>query len=322
MSKKILVLVDFSEEHLSMIKSAAPGAEFVVADRKSLTPALLESAEIVLGNPPGELLKSCSKLEMLCLNSAGSDTYAREGVLPKGVVLTNATGAYGQVISEWLMGMILNVYNRFPEYRALQKEASWQKVSGEKRCVYGSTVLILGTGNIGTEFARRMQAMGAKTIGVRRTNAAKKEFFDEMHLNSELDTLLPIADILVLCLPSTPDTHHIIDEKRLSLMKKSAILLNVGRGDAVDPAALLKALRSEELLAACLDVTSPEPLPASDPLWQEPRLYLTPHISGGMDFTHTRYLIADIFAKNLKAHLGDKAYTNPVDRSTGYKVSE
>ncbi len=320
MSKKILVLVDFSEEHLSMIKSAAPGAEFVVADRKSLTPALLESAEIVLGNPPGELLKSCSKLEMLCLNSAGSDTYAREGVLPKGVVLTNATGAYGQVISEWLMGMILNVYNHFPEYRALQKEAAWQKVSGEKRCVYGSTVLILGTGNIGTEFARRMQAMGAKTLGVRRINASKKEFFDEMHLNSELDSLLPTADILVLCLPSTPDTHHIIDEKRLSLMKESAVLLNVGRGDAVDPAALLKersGRKSSWRPASTSQVPSPCPLTLSG---GSPPVS-APHISRGMDFTHTRYLIADIFAKNLKAHLG-VASLNPVDRSTGYEMGE
>ncbi|MCD8498931.1 MAG: NAD(P)-binding domain-containing protein [Clostridiales bacterium] len=147
--------------------------------------------------------------------------------------------------------------------------------------ITGSTTLVIGLGDIGSQFARRMQALGSTVLGIRRMPAAgKPDYVSSVHGLAELDDLLPLADVVALTLPETPQTVHLINRERLARMKPGAVLLNVGRGNAIETEALCDALVAGHLGGAGLDVTDPEPLPADHRLWSLPNAMITPHVSG------------------------------------------
>lgn len=318
MEKLILILTDFTDTQKAMLEAAAPAHTFRYENRKTVAKELIASAEIIIGNPPLTMLPDAKNLKLLALSSAGANQYCAPGILPEGVILTNATGAFGTVIAEWLLGMLMNIYNRFPYYRENQKKNLWE--SGPlPYTVFDSTVLIIGAGDIGSGFAKRVKALGGYTIGVRRTDASKPDYFDEIYLTEAIDSLLPRADVVALALPSTPETYHTIDKKRLALMKEDAVLLNVGRGTAIDTDALVDALQAGKLMGVGLDVTDPEPLPADHPLWQIENAYITPHISGGSSFSGPKDFITEVSAYNIKAILSGTPLRNVVDIETGYR---
>ncbi|WP_243122430.1 D-2-hydroxyacid dehydrogenase [Clostridium sp. KNHs216] len=184
-------------------------------------------------------------------------------------------GAYGLAVSEHMLAMLLEIIKRLHTYRDAQKLHVW-KGQGKVKSIHGSTVLVLGMGDIGGEFAQKVKALGAYVIGLRRTVAEKPEYADEMHLTAELDSLLPRADIVALCLPATKETDHLFSRERLALLKEGAILLNVGRGTLIDTEALCDTLESGRLFGAGLDVTDPEPLPEGHRLWDIPNAVLLP----------------------------------------------
>lgn len=148
--------------------------------------ATVQKADIIIGNPPAEMLIDSPNLKWLQLNSAGSDAYIKEGILKKEVLLTNATGAYGLAISEHMIGVLLQLFKKLHIYRNNQKLHIW-KDEGEVKSIYNSKVLIIGLGNIGGEFAKRVKAFGGYTIGIRRTNAEKPDFIDELYLMDKID---------------------------------------------------------------------------------------------------------------------------------------
>ena len=134
----------------------------------------------------------------------------------------------------------------------------------------------------------------------------------------ELDSLLPRADVVALSLPGNPSTYHTLNRERIPLLSPNAIVLNVGRGTAVDTDALSDALYAGKIAGAALDVTDPEPLPADHPLWKAPNAIITPHISGGYALPETLQQIAEIFAENLKRFQAGEPLRNVVDLETGY----
>ena len=180
---------------------------------------------------------------------------------------------------------------------------------------------MVGLGDIGGEYAKRMKALGSYTIGLRRTEGEKLDYLDEVFTTEHLDELLPRADFVALSLPNSPATYHIMDERRLRLMKKTAFLLNVGRGSAIDPEALNRVLHDGWLGGCGVDVTEPEPLPEDSPLWDAPRMYITPHISGQYHLQETFERIVRIAGGNLEKFLaGEKdSMKNLVDFKTGYR---
>ena len=147
------------------------------------------------------------------------------------------------------------------------------------------------------------------------------EFMDEMHTLDELDSLLPSADVVALALPNSEASRHLMNEARLRSMKRGAILLNVGRGSAVDTDALVKVL-NEGLITAGIDVTDPEPLPKEHPLWHCPGIIITPHISGYYHLRHTQDTIIEIAACNIENYMNGRPIRNLVDRITGYRAVE
>ena len=178
---------------------------------------------------------------------------------------------------------------------------------------------MLGLGDIGGDYARKCHALGAHVIGVRRTNRNKPDYLDEQHTMDDLDELLGRADIVAMVLPGGDATNHIMDERRLRLMKKGAYLINVGRGNAVDPEGLYKVLKEGHLGGCGLDVTEPEPLPADSPLWDLGNLVITPHVAGNFFLPETFERIIRIAGENLAAWANGTPYRNVVDFTTGYR---
>ena len=329
--KRALVTIPTGERHRNLLQQAAPGWEFrfrgtdtlVCAPQEALpgqpvTQEDVDWAQVILGNVPAAMLHGSPALEWLQTNSAGVEPYIQPGVLAGDTLLTNATGAYGLAIAEHMLGMLLELFKKLELYRDAQKSGAWQS-QGAVKAVYGSTVLVLGMGDIGGEFAARCKALGAKVIGVRRSPRPCPEYADEVHLLEDLDSLLPQADVVAITLPGTDATRGLMSRERLAKMKEGAVLLNVGRGFIVDTEALCDALERGHLSGAGVDVTEPEPLPPTHRLWNIPTAVVTPHISGFYHLRETHERIVGIFLENLRHFQAGEPLRNLVDFATGYR---
>ena len=321
MSKQILVCLPLREEQKRAMQQAAPEAEFRFTVPADVTAEDVRWADAVLGNVPVELIRQNDRLEWFQSNTAGPDAYLAPGVLPERCVVTNATGAYGLAISEWMLGMWLGLQKDLFLYRDRQNRSEWAPTGHSVRSVYGSRVLCVGMGDIGSNFARRAHALGAEVVGVRRTvhpDTPCPDYCLRVVPQSQMDAELPEADLVALSLPGTPETKHLFHRERIAKCKPGAILMNVGRGSVVDHMALYEAVHSGRLFGAALDVTEPEPLPSDHPLWREPGVIITPHVSGGFSLPKTLDNIADIFVHNLKKSAAGQPLDNQVNRKTLY----
>lgn len=288
---------------------------FAQGDPEIITRELKE-AEVVIGEPAPVLLETAKNLKWMQITWAGADRYTKN--FPEGVTLTNASGAFGRIISEYTMGMILAQYKRLPEYYVNQKKKVWADL-GAERSLLGKTVLILGTGNVGSSIAQKLHAFGTYNIGINRSGSCP-EHFDECHPVEVLNDYLPKADIVIGALPRTPFTQGLFDYPRMQLIQKDALLVNVGRGTMIVTKDLEKLLAEGHFSGVVLDVMDPEPLPESSTLWSCERVLLTPHISG-IGFDHepaTERFIWDLCRENLRRYAAGDPLAHVVDVAAGY----
>ncbi len=301
---KILCVLPLVDEQKRLLEAALPSAEIQYAAPGDPAPSNIGDMEVIVGNIKLDTLRAAKNLKLLQLNTVGTAAYGQPGAMPEGALLCNASGAYGVVVSEFMLAGLLGLYKNLPLYRDRQREGVWKGI-GEMRMVSGSTVLIVGLGDIGNEFAKRVKVMGAQVIGLRVPLGEKPEHVDEQYLPDALDTVLPRADVVALCLPGTAENRFLINAARLALMKPTAVLLNTARGNIVDQDALLDALRNNRLSGAFIDVTEPEPLPPEHPLWQQENVILTPHVAGAYsDWFYRMPLITENVLKLAVANIG------------------
>lgn len=280
----------------------------------------LKEAQILIGEPRNEDFQYCANLELMQSPSSGVNYYVEGGCFPEKAVLCCMTGGYGNILAEHLLAMVLSLCRRLPEYRDQQHEHTWALRRYDKQ-LEGSTLLILGAGDIGTTVAKWMRPMVGKIIGVRRVARDYPDCYDEMVTLEQLDEVLGQADILVCALPHTLKTVHLLNEKRLRKMKKDAVLVNGGRGSLIDQDALLRVMAEGWFWGVGLEVTTPEPLPADSPLWEQPRLIITPHAAGN-SFAPGSQLdkkIWDFMIRNVAAYLRGEEPENQADFATGYR---
>ena len=319
--KKVLITLPAEPQHMAFFESQVRGAgeeyDFTLCPSNQLTADILRDKHIILGSVDPALLPTAEALEWLQLSWAGADNFVKPGVLREDIRLTNASGAYGVAVSEHMLAVTLALVRKLHQYARNQQAHVWAD-RGAITSIEGSTVLVLGLGDIGGRYAKKMHALGAYVIGVRRTEAAKPDYLDEQYTIDHLDELLPRADIVAMVLPGGAATAHIMDERRLRLMKKNAYLINDGRGNAVDPAALKAVLAEGHLGGAALDVTEPEPLPADDELWDNEKVIITPHISGQFHLRETFERVVRICGENLYRYARGMELRHVVDRKTGY----
>ena len=321
--RKIAIYDSFTEpKHRRLIDETAARAGFTVdyyAAPAAVPADKRGDYEVIYGMPkPGEL-KDFVNLKWFCGSFAGVDAYLDDSLYPSPeVMLSNSSGAYGVTIAEHMVMVTLMLLRHAPAYCTDQAAGRWGRVL-PMRSIMGSTITIVGTGDIGTEFARRAKAMGAAAVrGVRRTKKAADPAFDEIHTNDELDALLPDTDILALALPATGETKGFLSAARLALLPKTAYVVNVGRGSAIDQPALMEALNEGRLAGAALDVMTPEPLPADHPLWDTRNLIITPHCSGNMSLGITCDKDVSMFCEDLAHYAKGEPLTHLVNRKLGY----
>ena len=280
----------------------------------------IADCEILYGYLPADMLKSAENLRWYHAASAGVDTLLHDSVYahPEQVILTHSNGSYGITISEYMVMMILMLMRRQIEYNHLQLERTWKNV-GSIRSIYGSRIVIVGTGDIGTNLARRVKALGAsKVIGLRRTLKAADPAFDTIGTLEHLEEALVGADVLALCVPATSQTNGLLSREIIEKMDPKTFVVNVGRGSAIDQEALTEALKEGRLAGAALDVFTPEPLPSDHPLYDLPNVILTPHVAGNMSLSYTSDINVDIFCRNLERYFHGEELHHVVDRKLGY----
>lgn len=319
--KNLLIYFPVTEKFKAELTRLLPETKILHRSSADITQEDVRSADVICGNLPRSMLRDTPNLKWMHLVSAGVDgcTFVAE----KGVLLTNGSGAYNDAIAEHMLALTSALCLHLPTYFRQQQEHRWARAEWSGY-IMGSTVVVLGCGNIGGAYAKRMKALGAYTIGVRRTQGKKPDYVDEMVTMEDLDKVLPRADIVAMAMPNTPATTGLMNAEKIALMKDGALLINVGRGNALDPDALYDGLTSGKLGGAGIDVAYTEPLPEGDKLWDAPNLIITPHVAGGWNFDaiHANPFMVEqvsrVFLENLKEYLADQPLRNTVDLATGY----
>lgn len=321
--RKIAVYINFTTPaYEQRIRQLAQKLGFEASFFSSNDETILESIgsyEVIFGYPTPSLVRRAKNLRWLASAAAGVEQFLQEGALPSpDCLLTNGSGAYGPTISEHILMVLLMLLRRMPEYQSAAAQRRWPYLA-PIRSVAGSRFVLLGTGDIGSHTARRLRALGATSvIGVSRSGKSPEPAFERVVPLSELDRVLPGADALIMSLPSTPETAGVLSRSRIALLPASAYVVNVGRGSAIDQDALIEALQAGRLAGAALDVMTPEPLPASHPLWGCPNTILTPHVSGNMSLALTCDLAVGLFCRNLERYAAGQPLENLIDRAKGY----
>ncbi|MGO4529662.1 D-2-hydroxyacid dehydrogenase [Paenibacillus sp. 2TAF8] len=316
---KIVCFPSLSEEQQQQILQAAPGYTIKVGKAKDLDPAELKEAEIILGWSPlvaEHALHQDSPLKWVQVWSAGVDNLPFAELQHQSIQVTSANGVHAIPITEIILGMMLAHSRWLRQAMLYQHQAEWKNPGKALPELHGKTAVIVGVGEIGTETARVLKALGMRTVGVRRSGKAVPNV-DHMYDMSGLHEALNQGDYVINILPLTDETRHIYDQEAFNHFKNDACFVNVGRGPSVNTEALMDALQSGKIAFAALDVFEEEPLPANHPLWGMDNVLITPHIAGSTEQYTDRAL--HIFIKNLEAYIAGKTLPlNLVDYSHKY----
>jgi glyoxylate/hydroxypyruvate reductase A len=260
-------------------QSPAPAIEarFLIHDDPAL-PEALRWADVLLGwrLPRALIAAHARRLRLVQLINAGIDNLLPLDWLPPGAALCNASGIHADRLQEWSTMVLLMLQAGMPGFATAQRNGIWSRRTTP--CIAGKTVLVFGTGGLGTAVARAGRGLGLKTLGVKRTPCMVPAF-DAIVSRNDTATALGSADFVMLTLPLTPATHGLADAAFFAAMRAGAGFANFGRGALVDQPALCTALECGHLGGAILDVTTPEPLPPDSPLWTTKNLVITPHVS-------------------------------------------
>ncbi len=306
----------FEDHGLRTTKASERDPDRLRPHEPELTPEtrdVLAQSEVLLAlDVPCDLRTLAPNLRWIQAVGAGTNQFDMDALGKMGVRLTSSAGVGAPPIAEFVMGRILEVWKDIRALEELQRARRWEFTQG--RLLMGSTIGIVGLGAIGSEIAKRAKAFGMHVLAIRRSHrpGMTADNVDELFGPGPdgLGELLRRCDVIVLSAPATAETTDLIGVAELNAMKPGAVLVNVARGPLVDEAALIAALVDGHLGAAILDVTRTEPLPSDDPLWDAPRLYLSPHCSTSQDGYNDRLL--DLYADNLTKYLASEPLKNLV----------
>jgi len=264
----------------------------------------LNAADIAFGQPPPEAALQLQGLKWIQVSSAGYTLYDTpwflEGLRARGGRLTNSSSVFADPCAQHVLAMILALGRQLPEsLRDQLTDHSWhyRERRYEATRLTGQTVLLLGYGAIARRLVELLQPFGCKIYALRRQ--VRSELGVHVIGTEDLTRVLPLADHLVNLMPENEATRGWVNARRLACLRPTARFYNVGRGTTVDQPALVEALRAKKLAGAYLDVTDPEPLPPTDPLWTAPNCYITPHTAGGRRDQDTAQV--EHFLRNLAA---------------------
>lgn len=284
---------------------------------------LLAGAEVILGGWPFplDLRARAAKLKWFHQRPAGASNLLRGDLWGSDVVVTTSRGSGNTLaMAEYALAGIMHFAKGLPRAAIDRDAGRFSHRDYRPLQLDGKTACVVGAGGIGQDVGRLCAAMGMRVTGTRGTPRAGEtlpEGFDFMGGPGDLDDLLPEADFVAICCQWTPATTDLFNAERLALMKKDSVLVNVARGEIVDEAALIEALQNNHLRGVVLDVYVGEfENPPAPELWADPRVMITPHISGGSD--ENRHRAVELFCENLAAYIAGKPLVNVIDWERGY----
>jgi phosphoglycerate dehydrogenase-like enzyme len=337
-SIQVLSTMHFTDELLDGLRSVSPRFHIVqhtCRNAGEVAAALSDHPDteiLYTFYVPENVLEVALRLRWVQLHSAGADHLLGQPLMDSDVAITTASGIHATPIAEYVFASILAYRWRVPHMTRCQREGYWP--SGRWKLysrpeLRGSTLGVLGYGSIGREVGRLGKAFGMKVLALRRSAGRADEGYtpentgdpqgtvpDGFYTPDALHEMLAQCDYVVIALPMTPATEHIIGEAELRAMKASAYLVNIARGAIVDEPALVRALQEGWIAGAGLDVFEEEPLPADSPLWDLENVLISPHVAGFSPRYDER--ASELFRQNLARYLEGKPLLNLVDRARGY----
>lgn len=309
-------------DQIARLQAQFPDVRFVESRSREQSAAEVADADVLLsGVIRPEWLAQASRLRWVHSPGTGVTHMLSPRFVASPVLLTNARGIHATPIAEHAIGLAIALFRKFDEAMRLQLAQRHDQdalMAGPPiRTLRDRTLGVIGLGQIGGEIARLGAAFGMRVVAVRRRpEAPRPPHVAEVFGPAGLRTLLGQSDVVVLATPLTPATGQLLGAGPLSWMKRDAVLVNIARGQLVDEAALVAALREGRLAGAGLDAIVEEPLPADSPLWDAPHVIITPHVSWATD-RHWEDTVA-LFADNLKRFLAGADLRNVVDKVEGY----
>src|SRR3989344_3756718 len=310
--------LEITEKHLERLKAVDKNIKVTSVsflDKQKIAEQLIDT-DIISGVPwviPS--IKNAKKLKWIHTFSAGMDRVLTPEVLKSKIMLSNSSGIHAIPIAEHVLGFMLIFTRRFYETFQKQQKKIWEKNQNITE-LRDKTLLVVGLGNIGTEIARTASCLGMNVLGVKQNVKNKPSFVSKAFAINQLDNVLPKADFVVISLPLTPNTKHLFNINKFKKMKKSAVIMNIGRGSLIKETDLILALEKKIIAGAGLDVTEVEPLSKESKLWNMENVIITPHHSGWSEKYMDRAI--DRFVLNLKAYIAGKPLPNLVDKKRAY----
>lgn len=309
-----MTLVSVPEQSFAVrLGDVGDGVEVVVWDPEAADPppAVAAGLEIVLWPDivrieAARRLSRLPRLKVVQLQSAGYDHMVAS--VPPGVSLCNGRGVHSDETAEWAVTLAVAVVRGLPGYLDQQRAHRWE-VLPRRTFLAGSHVMVVGAGSIGTEIVRRLRPHRVRVTSVARSSRTGPDGEPVLSFAEALD-VLPEVDVVILIVPLTAETHHLVDRDFLARMKDDAYLVNVARGGVVDPEALREACAAGRLTAA-IDVVETEPLPPDSPLWDTPNLVITPHVAGEQS-RYSEAKVTEILRRQVDACRAGAPLTNVV----------
>jgi D-2-hydroxyacid dehydrogenase (NADP+) len=313
-----LTLPHVSDTDLARIKTiAGHNAQVVVSPQKEAIQHA-HDAEVIFGLVPKPLFQAAPNLRWVHAIASGVDSFLYPEFVNSDVCLTSEKGLVGEHLADHAFGLLLMLtrqlasalrhgpdsWNHRPEMRFKEIELT------------GATMGIVGFGGTGNAIAKRAVAFGMKCLAVDRDAVPASRWLDKLWLMDKFQKLLKESDVVSICCPLTNETLDLFDTDVFATMKDTAILVNVTRGEVMKEAALIKALQTNQIAGAALDVAPREPLPADSPLWTMPNVVMTPHTAGASQFRAQRNM--DRFVNNLERMINNDELEGVIDKVLGY----
>ena len=309
-----------SDEHLAEIAELAPNITIVSGlDRETAVADAGRADGVDAHLLSSAFLEAAPDLRWVQSWSAGVERYLTmpELMARDEIVLTNMKGMYGPVIAEHVFAMMLSMTRNLEFYMDAGRRGVWERGDGSAMgALQGRTMLVVGLGGIGSEIAMRAHAFGMRVLATARTERPAPPYVELLGTAKDLNDLLPEADVVVLAVPLTDETRHMINRETLGMVKDGAWLVNISRGAVVDTDALVAALDSGKVGAAFLDVTDPEPLPEGHPLWGRDNALITPHVAARAELSADRRWA--LMRENMRRFSAGEPLLNVVDKEAGY----
>jgi phosphoglycerate dehydrogenase-like enzyme len=316
----IVLRMDLEEQYLARLREECPDAEYIVAADDKTWRKVRGQAEAVIGGgaPTADDLAAAPNLRWIQATSAGVEAFMTPEMAERDLILTNFSGIHATNIADHVLALIFAFARDLKTLFARQDRHEWPE--GDHALTTfepsGQTLGIVGLGDIGEALALKAHGLGMRVLALQRHPYNPPPSIDRVITGDGLPELLAESDHVVLCLPLTDATRHIIGREELGQMRRGAYLYNIGRGGLIDQEALIDALRDGTLAGAGLDVTDPEPLPADSPLWDLPNILITGHTAAATPRLWERGI--ELLLDNVRRFLAGEELRNVVNTKAGY----